>query len=202
MDSKAPQLDLFIYTIRVGLYPQPSANITNDELANETMTTGSPNHTSPTHLTCLLSGALDDFLIYSGQEQSQWLADISHDICDPAQKRGLLQVWDVAGELWRNVNPTDPLIASGYLYDVQATVSLTKISKREGKSKTSATGNPSTMASRVKQRDGERCWISRMYHPLVNSHVCPKRIEDRIFCKIYSTFVSTAVEPSEPFLVA
>ncbi|KAN0112018.1 hypothetical protein V8E52_007935 [Russula decolorans] len=71
------------------------------------MTTGPPNPTS-SDFTCLLSGRLDDFLLYSGQEQSQWLIDIAHDICDPTLKCGSLQVWDVAGEMWRNVNPTDP----------------------------------------------------------------------------------------------
>ncbi|SRR6266403_2825544 len=57
---------------------------------------------SPTsNFTCLLSGPLNDFLIYSGREQSQWLIDITHDICDPTLKCGLLKMWDVAGEMWR-----------------------------------------------------------------------------------------------------
>ena len=80
------------------------------------------------------------------------LIDISHDICDPTQKRGLLKVWDVSGERWRDVNLTDPPTASTYLYDIGAAVSLTKISER---SKTSTGGNASMMANRVKERDGQ-----------------------------------------------
>jgi hypothetical protein len=38
--------------------------------------------------------ALEEFQKYSLQEQSKWLSDISHDICDPALKRGSLFVWD------------------------------------------------------------------------------------------------------------
>jgi hypothetical protein len=119
-------LELCIRTDNVGLYPQPPINITSDQLAYSAMTTSPPNPTSPSNFTCLLSGPLDDFLLYSGQEQSQWLIDIAHDVCDPAQKRGSLQVWDAAGEMWRNVHPTDPLTASAYLYNVQAVVSLSK----------------------------------------------------------------------------
>jgi hypothetical protein len=132
-------LRLHILTNRVGLYPQPPTEITSDELAHLAMAVDPPNPSSPSDFTCLLSGPLDDFLLYSGQEHSQWLIDIAHDICDPALKCGSLQVWDVAGEMGRNVNPTDPLTASTYLYDVQAVVSLSKISEHVGKSKSDAT---------------------------------------------------------------
>ena len=117
--QRLPHLELRILTNRVGPYPQAPTNITNDELAYSAMTTGPPNPTGPYDFTCLLSGPLDNFLLYSGQEQSQWLIDIAHDMCDPALKRGSLQVWDAAGEMWRNVNPTDPLTRSTYLYDIQ-----------------------------------------------------------------------------------
>jgi hypothetical protein len=96
-----------------------------------------PNTPSSSNLTCLLRGPLDDFLLYSGQEYSGWLTDIAHDICDPTLKRGSLQVWDAAGEVWRNVDPTDPLTASPYLYNVQAVASLSKISERVGRSRSS-----------------------------------------------------------------
>jgi hypothetical protein len=203
MHSKAnPQqlshLQLCIPTNCVGLYPQPPTNITSDELAYLAMTTGPPNPTSPSNFTCLLSGPLDDFLLYSGPEQSQWLIDIAHDICDPSLKRGSLQVWDVAGESWRNINPTDPLITSNYLYNVpdQVIVSLSKISERARKSKTSASGNASTMADHVTQRDGQQCWVTRSTYPTMNSHVCPKRMGDYFFHIIYSTFVPTPPPPA------
>ena len=183
-------LELLIFTNRVGLYPRPPTDITSDDLACSAMTTGPPNYTSPSDLICLLSGPLDDFLLYSRQEQSQWLIDIAHDICDPALKRGSLQVWDVAGEIRRNVNPTDPLTASSYLYDIQVIVSLSKISKHVGRSRASASDNASAMASRVKQRDEQRCC------PIINSHVCPKRMGDHLLRIVYSSFVSANCPPT------
>ncbi len=157
---------------------------------------GPPNPTSTSTFTILLSGALEDFLLYSGREQSQWLIDLAHDICDPAQKRGTLRVWDVAGEVWRNVSPTDPLTPSAYLYDVHTVVSLSKISERAGKSKTSASGNASTMANRVKQRDERQCWVTRNIYPTTNSHICPKRMGDHFLRVIYANFGQTPVPPT------
>lgn len=72
------------------------------------MTTDTPDPTTPFDFTCLLSELLEDFLLYSDQEQSQWLIDIAHnitlqgritDVCDPVMKRGSLKVWDVAGQM-------------------------------------------------------------------------------------------------------
>jgi hypothetical protein len=193
--SKIPLLELFIFTNCVGLYPQPPRLITSDELAHSAMMTGT-NPTSPSGLTCLLSGPLDDFLLYSRQERSQWLIDIAHDICDPALKRGSLQVWDAAGEMRRNVNPTEPLTASRYHYDVQAIASLSKISERVGRSRTTVSGNASTMANRVKQRDGQQCWVTRMDSPITNSHICPKRMGDHLLRVVYSAFVSAPPPPT------
>ena len=99
-------------TNRVGLYPEPPTTITRDEF-----TCSAQRAFPPSDFTCLLSSPLDDFLRYSGRQQSQWLIKIAHDICDPALKCSSLQVWDAAGEMWRNVNPTDPLTASTCLYD-------------------------------------------------------------------------------------
>jgi hypothetical protein len=99
-------------------------------------------------------------------------------------------VCDVSGERWRDVNFTDPPTASTYLYDIGAAVSLTKISERSGKSKTSAGGNASMMANRVKERDGQQCWVTRSDYPSTNSHVCPKRMGDHLLRVIYNTFVS------------
>ncbi|KAK2467583.1 hypothetical protein APHAL10511_000438 [Amanita phalloides] len=177
-------LGLHIRTNRVGLYPPPPGLIT-----------GPPSLTSLSHFTCLLSGPLDDFLLYSGQEQSQWLIDIAHDICDPAMRRGSLQVWDAAERMWSNVNHADPLIASVYLYSVETVMALSKISSRARRSITRASGHPSTMAHRVKQRDEQRCWVTRLRGPLVNSHVCPKRMGDHLFRVVYSNFVSSTPPP-------
>jgi hypothetical protein len=112
-------------------------------------------------------------------------------MCDPALKRGSLQVWDAAGEMWRKVNLTDPLTGWTYLYDIQDIISLTKISKRAGKSKTSASGNASTMVNSVMQRDRRQCWVTRTTNPITNSHVCPKRMGDHLLGIVYNAFVST-----------
>ena len=42
----------------------------------------------------------DDFLLYSGWKQSQWLINIAHDICDPALKCGFAPS---VGCSWRDV---------------------------------------------------------------------------------------------------
>jgi hypothetical protein len=102
----------------------------------------------------------------------------------------------VTGQVWRNVNPTDPLTASIYLYDVQDVVSLSKISAREGKSKTAPTGNPAAMARRVKDRDGHRCWLTKSEMPIVNSHICPKRMGDHLLRGVYNTFVAAPPPPT------
>lgn len=170
---------------------------------DSSITTDPSNCTSPSILTYLLSGPLEDFLPYVGQEQSKWLIDIAHDICDPALKRGSLKVWDAAGERLRDVNPTDPLSSSTYLYDILAIVSLTKISPHAGKSKTSASSNASTsttststsststMAKNVKERDGQQCWVTRSTTPITNSYLFPKQMEDHDLHAIYGAFVST-----------
>jgi len=188
-------LELCILTSHISSYPQPPANITSDTLAHSTVTLDPPNPTS-SDFTYLLSGPLDNFLLYSGQEQSQWLIDIAHDICDPALKCSSLKVWDLAGQMWRNVKPTDPLTTSTYLYDIQTMISLTNISECAGRSKTSSGGNASAMAYNVKQRDEQQCWISRIIEPNENGHLCPKRMGDHLLHIVYSTFVSTPPPPT------
>ncbi|KAI0280829.1 hypothetical protein BGY98DRAFT_962099 [Russula aff. rugulosa BPL654] len=160
------------------------------------MTASPPNTASPSAFTCLLRGTLDEFLPYIGQEQSNWLIEISHDICDPARKRGSLKVWDASGEGWRHVNPTDPPTASTYLYVIWDVVPLTKFSERVGKSKTSSEGNASAMANRVRQRDGQECWVTRGIFPNSNGHICPKRMGDNLLRVVYRTFVSSPPPPA------
>jgi hypothetical protein len=186
------QLELRISANSVGLYPLPPTNINSDLLATQAMLPRPPPNTTDGHI-CLLSGPLDDFLKYSRQEQSKWLIDIAHDICDPAFLRGSLLVWNVGVQQWRPVAHTDPLTASAYLYDVPVgvIVGLSKMSTRTGKSITTATGHASTMADRVKRRDGV-CWASGSRYPLVNSHICPKRMGDHLARIIYRDFVSAS----------
>jgi hypothetical protein len=124
------------------------------KLAISAMTTVPPDPASPGFI-CLLSGPLEEFVLFSCQEHSQWLINIAHDICDPSQKRGSLKKQNAAGEEWIDIGPTDPLTASTYRYDVQAVTSLSKISlsTRAGRSVASTSGNAPTMADRVKQRE-------------------------------------------------
>ena len=147
----------------------------------------------PTHLTGLLIGPLVNFQCFSNEEKSKWLIDVAHDICDPAQKRGRLIVR--RNQDWQDVHATDPLIASTYHYVVGHTVSLMKISARIGKSRTDATGKASTMANRVKNQDGQKCWVTRRC-PVTNNHVCPKRMGDHLLRVVYNTFVQTPPGPA------
>ena len=113
-----PHLELRILTSRVGLSSQPSAEITDDQAVQSAMVTTdqSPDDIS---YTSLLFGPLDKFLTYSCKENSRWLIDITHNICDPHFRCGSLKVQNVTGQGWRNVNPTDPLTASIYRYKGQ-----------------------------------------------------------------------------------
>jgi len=150
------------------------------------MTPGANSPSTPS--ICLLRGPLSDFVRYSRQEASKWLIDLAHDICDPADQRGSLVVWK---EQWRPVATTDPLTASIYRYElpVGITVGLSKISRRVPKSVTDVTGNASTMANRVKGRDGQ-CWVTAADDPLANGHILPKRMGDHVGQIVFRTFTS------------
>jgi hypothetical protein len=186
-------LSLDIYSHHVHLYSDPLPIISNNALAIQALTPGNDfPHTTSTHL---LSGPLIEFLQYSCQEASHWLINIAHDICDPVNRRGSLVIW--REQQWLLVTDTDPLTASLYRYDLPmgVTVGLAKISLRAGKSHTSTTGNASTMADHVRQRDG-KCWVSQAVRPLVNSHICPKRMGDHTAQIIFATFTSTDPPPN------
>ncbi|KAJ7280378.1 hypothetical protein C8J57DRAFT_1433985 [Mycena rebaudengoi] len=178
------QVELRMNSPSVRLYPVPPPTISNDILAATAMT---PGATSPaTRSICLLSGPLGDFLRYSRQEASKWLLDLAHDICDPANFCGSLLVWKEQQQ-WRPVANTDPLTASIYRYDLPvATVCGNPLP---------TTGNASTMADRVKRRDRD-CWVTGVDDPLVNSHICPKRMGDHIGRIVFHTFTSLTPPPN------
>ncbi|KAJ6524460.1 hypothetical protein DFH09DRAFT_1189646, partial [Mycena vulgaris] len=190
-------LELRVNSPSVRLYPVPPSTISNDMLAATAMTPGAGSPAIHSDSICLLSGPLGEFLRYSRQEASKWLIDLAHDICDPANLHGSLLVWKEPQQQWRPVASTDPLTASIYRYDlpVGITVGLSKISHRVRKSVTTATGNASTTADRVKRRDGE-CWVTGITDPLVNSHICPKRMGDLIGRIVFRTFTSLAPAPN------
>ncbi|KAJ7456437.1 hypothetical protein FB451DRAFT_1183622 [Mycena latifolia] len=191
-------LELKVSARSVGLYPPPPHIINSDLLAVSSLSHGPPppgTSSSPDDI-CLLSGPLQRFLSFSRQEHSKWLIDIGHDICDPAAMRGSLSVWNEATRSWRPVAPTDPLIASTYMYSLPpgTIVGLTKISARSGKSATDATGN-ATMADCVKRRD-TMCWVTGARGPLVSSYVCPKRMGDHLAWRVLHDFESAAPAPT------
>ena len=119
------------------------------------------------------------------------MIDLAHDICDPTDHCGSLLVWKKLQQQWLPVATTDPLTASIYRYDlpVGITVGLSKISQRVRKSVSTTTGNASTLADRVKGRDGQ-CWVTAIDDPIVNSHICPKRMGDHVGRIIFRTFTS------------
>jgi hypothetical protein len=181
-----------ILELRINSSSVAQTTISDDIHAATAMTAGA---NSPS--ICLLKGPLDDFVRYSRQEVSKWLIDLAHDICDPADQRGSLLVWKEPQQQWHPVATTAPLTASIYLYDLPdgITVGLSKISQRAGKSVTTATGNASTMADRVKGRDGQ-CWVTGIDDPLANSHICPKRMGDHVGRTIFCTFTSLPPPPN------
>ena len=192
-------LELCIFTRVVGLYP-PAQRITSDEDAISAITTAPPNIASSSgsdpEIIHLLSGCLEDFLLYSGQD-SHWLLDIGHDICDPHLKRGTLRVWDGSQAIWASTNLSDPLTASLYCYDIENIISLSKISVHRRRSITTSSGDAGEMANQVKGRDGNQCWVSSESSEmqLINSHICPKRMGDHLLRTIFHDFVSPLATP-------
>ncbi|KAJ7280382.1 hypothetical protein C8J57DRAFT_1058369 [Mycena rebaudengoi] len=188
----AGQLELRISAHSVGSYPRPATKIDSALLAAEAMAPSTNIATTSNGVDIrLLSGPLDDFVEYSGQEQSKWLVDISHDICDPAAMRGSLLVWNELAQEWRRVASTDALTASIYRYDLPdgIIVGLSKISARVGRSRSTSneSGEVSTKADRVKRRD-EQCWVTGIVSPLANSHTLPKRMGDHLARIVFHTF--------------
>ncbi|KAJ7771105.1 hypothetical protein DFH07DRAFT_1001364 [Mycena maculata] len=176
LQQRPADLELCIRANFVGVYQPPPTIITSDELAAEALSHDPPLNTDG--FIHLLSGPLDDFLQYAQEEHSKWLMDIAHDICDPLGMRG--------NQDWCPVDPTDPLTASLYRYDVPdgITIGLSKISPREGKCKTA---DAVTMRTRVISRDGE-CWVCGALRPLKNSHLCPKRMGDHLARRVFHDF--------------
>ncbi|KAJ6539699.1 hypothetical protein B0H19DRAFT_1180227 [Mycena capillaripes] len=192
-------LELRIFSHSMSLYPAQPPNITSDALAVIAMTPlPTPLSTSNTAFIRLLSGPLQEFMKYARQEQSSWLIDIAHDICDPSTRRGSLLVWKETTQIWAPVAPADVLTASIYRYDlpVGTIVGLSKISDRRTKSKTTTTGNAGTMHTRVMARDGDTCWVTGFTDPLINSHICPKRMGAHQGKIIYRTFTSVTPDLS------
>lgn len=93
VSEQPPNLELWIKTDYVGLYDHLPDNITSDHQALQAMQTHPYPWPTPSNgLMGLLSGTLNNFLLFSGQKQTYWLIDIAHNICDPAMKCGSLKI--------------------------------------------------------------------------------------------------------------
>ncbi|KAF9078370.1 hypothetical protein BDP27DRAFT_1396707, partial [Rhodocollybia butyracea] len=185
-------LSLRIEQSGVAEYTNTVTHIHTSADARRAHATSNPAPDTPGYL-ILLERELSQFERYSGDEKAQWLIDMAHGICDPFGKRGELRVWD--GGVHRSVDGRDPLQANIYEYHIEFPVSLIKISLRNGKSMTSATGSPNAMADAVRRRD-HGCWITGVDLLAKNSYVCPKRMGDEHASFIYGRYVGTPVPPN------
>ncbi|KAJ7040253.1 hypothetical protein C8F04DRAFT_1312403 [Mycena alexandri] len=154
-------LKLCIPGSSLGLYPPPPPNITSDVHVTQMMSVQPTAANAP--LVYLIAGEISEIRLYSRLEETKWLLDIAHDLCDPLAMRGTLVQWDSNARIWRSTLPTDVLVAAIYCYVLPAgtVVGITKISERSGKSKTSGMGpTAGTMRTRVITRD-KQCWPYR-----------------------------------------
>ncbi|KAJ7603669.1 hypothetical protein FB45DRAFT_959590 [Roridomyces roridus] len=135
---------------------------------------------------CLLKAPLHEFLRYSREEMSKWLIDLAHDICDPANLRGSLLVWEELSQDWVPVAPTEPLTASVYRYQLPPGifVDLSKLSRPEARFVVGTCAVESVI-----QRDGA-CWVTGCLDPIKATQICPKRIGDDIGQQILRTFAN------------
>jgi hypothetical protein len=191
-DNSPETLTLRIASSSVSLYANAVSPIQSPNDVDLAYQLDPPSNQPHADFIILLSGKLSDFIYFAGDgaddEKAGWLMDIAHDICDPCFKRGHL--W-LSGRL-APVSRTDRLVADIYEYRVISPISLTKISVRKNKSQTASVGKPQAMGDHVKERD-HRCWISRKVDPLINSHICPKRMEDAQSKRILEVFSGSTV---------
>jgi hypothetical protein len=188
-DPAEERLILRIALSSVCMYKNTLSSITTAQHLREAYEVGRPSDESEDFLD-LLQGKLCNFIRFADDgaddEKASWLIDMAHDICDPCLKRGQLWLLDRT-DRWVSVSRTDSLIASIYVYRVPSPISLTKISERIGKTKTKSTGHAKAMRTRVLDRD-RRCWVTAGLCPLINSHICPKRMGNLQGQKILAEF--------------
>jgi hypothetical protein len=191
-DPAEERLILRIALSSVCMYKNTLSSITTAQHLREAYEVGRPSD-EPDGFLDLLQGKLCNFIRFAGDgaddEKASWLIDMAHDICDPYLKRGQLWLLDRSDrtDRWVFVSRTDSLVASIYVYRVPSPISLTKISERIGKTKTKSTGHAKAMRARVLDRDG-RCWVTAGLCPVINSHICPKRMGNFQGQKILAEF--------------
>jgi hypothetical protein len=136
----------------------------------------------------VLHGALADFQELS--VNASWLQVVAHDLFDPIDQRGHLWVpadgtaddWEgraLDPQLWRPVEPDEPLQACVYEYVMpdNISVALPRFSPRSVSSKTSANNEDHSKRFRrqLEARD-KVCVITKHRFYLIASHIVPKRL--------------------------
>ncbi|KAJ3756649.1 hypothetical protein EV360DRAFT_47587 [Lentinula raphanica] len=192
------RLCLVIETVHIGLYPRPPTSFAvNADLQVSlayAATPRDPNTTIVGQQTRLLEGEVEDFERFSRLQNTQWLIDIAHDLCDPVLHRGTLFI--VTNEYETPALSTYPLYAAIYEYRVLPGSFLTitkKISLRTQVT-TESSGNDTSMRRLVQSRD-VGCWVTNVTSPTVNSHICPARVGDAQARYIYRIFTGTHPPP-------
>ncbi|KIY63370.1 hypothetical protein CYLTODRAFT_360096 [Cylindrobasidium torrendii FP15055 ss-10] len=140
----------------------------------------------------LIQGMTDSFNDFIGNEQSDWLLSIAHDLCDPAQSRGILCA-EGPNNTWRHITALEPLRDTRYLYELPPTavVELCKIWLLKNECTTDSAGRAGAMRTAVLERDDDTCWISRAFSThdtYVTSHICPKTMGGVQASHILQTF--------------
>ncbi|KAF7977326.1 hypothetical protein HWV62_4101 [Athelia sp. TMB] len=192
--------------------PPPQQTNTPADAQPSSTTPGLPPPTHPPRpFIPLISAPLSHFEHFAQAEHSQWLIDVAHDICDPAHRSGTLRRLESpsyayadctrAAQTWAPVRPTDPLRAALYEYVCGRPLPLSKISRREGKSKSSRGGyaDSETMRRDVLRRDGYQCWLSREHDDdagrFVCSHIVPKRMGGPVSAVLLARFARPGEAP-------
>ncbi|KAF9043736.1 hypothetical protein BDZ89DRAFT_1059177, partial [Hymenopellis radicata] len=190
------ELILTVAALSVQEYADPPADITTAAHVQAALTTIPQLNPFPIPL---LRGRVADMCLYSRAEQTRWLHDMAHDICDPVNKAGALWVRNMSSGDWTQTAATDQLLPAIYEYRVPpgTILRLSKFSERHKKSQTSATGSGANMRLAVAARD-QRCWISGTPNSLTttNSHICPKRMGDAMASHIYNEFCGVTADLS------
>ncbi|KAF7983226.1 hypothetical protein HWV62_23516 [Athelia sp. TMB] len=182
--------------------PPPQQTNTPADAQPSSTTPGLPPPTHPPRpFIPLISAPLSHFEHFAQAEHSQWLIDVAHDICDPAHRSGTLRRLESPSyadctrgpsQTWAPVRPAEPLRAALYEYVCGRPLTLSQISRREGKSKSSRGGYAEAMRRGVLRRDGYQCWLSREHDDdagrFVSSHIIPKRMGGDVSAVLLARF--------------
>jgi hypothetical protein len=144
-----------------------------------------PSIPQPSGHLYLIQGSIDDIRRYAGATVD-WIINVAHLICDPfgagqvyTHRTGTPTYWydRDRDDGWLQVNLGDPLVPGIYEFVTTGPITLSKISKRQSHSVTSAGSESSstTFSRHLELRDGG-CVVTRAATSLIASHLIPKRL--------------------------